>query len=119
MRGITNIKTMLGFIFLALNAALTLDKNNDGKVTATESITGLLPLGMQISIVSEAAPESVKEFKDLEPEEIDELVEYVQQNIDLPPERDAAERLIKRIVNGLHYNYHFIRDIKEELSGIG
>ena len=115
--GIENTKALLGYIFIAISSAFTLDKNGDGKVSVNEAIMGIMPLAMNYSGIATAAPEAVKEARDYTPEEIDELVLYVQDNFDLPDGHDRAERLVKRVINAAHYNYHFFRDLKAEFKG--
>ncbi len=115
--GIQNSKDLLGYIFLTIVSALTLDKNKDGKVSVNEAIMGIMPLAMNYSGISTAAPEAIKEARDYTPDEIDELVQYVQDNFDLPDNLDNVEAIVKRVINGAHYNYHFIRDLKQAFSG--
>ncbi len=115
--GIQNIKVILLFLFNALNSALKIDANSDGKVGWREALAVFMPLAFDYERIADAVPELKAEFKDLTAEEIEELVQFANDNLDLDATHDQLERIIKRIINALHYNYRFITEMKSVLAG--
>lgn len=106
--GIENLKKGLGFIASTTKAVFNMDLNNDGKIDNAEKLTfatGLIP---QVFTIVPLWPRIKEEGGDLQSEEIDELVEYVQTLDFLPRDKDALEQYVKDFVAWINYNRKFI-----------
>jgi ribosomal protein S13 len=103
---------MLRFVFIAVNKALTIDENKDGNISLSETFSIITTLSFKFPELIKAFPFLKKEGKELSPEEIEELKEFINSDLDLPLEFDNIEESIKRTVNMLHYNYRYVREMK-------
>lgn len=110
--GIENLKNMLKFVFVATVTGLEIDKNADGKVDFSEVFSAITTLSFRFPQLQAAYPWLRKEFKDLDDSEIEELKDFVNNELDLPMKYDEIEIAIKKTINMLHYNYRYIRDMK-------
>jgi len=114
--GIDNLKKLLAFTIVAVVTTLDLDQNKDGKLSASEGFSAITTLSFRFPELVEAFPMLKKEWKDLDDGEIKQLVEYVNQELDLPMRVDHVEMALKLTINMLHYNYRYYKNIRAIFS---
>lgn len=110
--GIENLKVALGFGLTAVNEGFDIDKNNDKEIDVGEIFAVVTAISFEFPQLRKALPFLDKERKDLTPEEIDELLLFVNDELDLPAKFDNLEEVIKIIVNAVNYNLRVARKLK-------
>ena len=113
--GTVNIEILVHFIFKSLISALTIDKNNNGKISFTEILSVMTTLSFSFPKLYESFPFLKKEFKDLSEEELEKLRKLINE-LDLPDAYDNVEEIIKITVNALNYNYRYVKKMKQYLK---
>lgn len=114
--GTENLKTLMKFIFLSLGEVLTIDKNGDGKLSISEGFSILTTLSFRFPEIYEAFPLLKEEWSDLDDAEREDLIQFFENELDLPMKHDRIEFIIKRTINAISYNYRYFRDMKLLLS---
>jgi hypothetical protein len=107
--GINAIKSILTVIAGIVRDSFTIDSNKDGDVSLGEILSFATSQVFKSAGVLSDLNNFKDEVKDLDDSEIAELVDYVQTLDFLPPNKDAAERFIKDVVNFINYNYRFTK----------
>jgi len=116
-KGTDSLKSLILFLTLAVQKGSTIDTNGDRKVSFMEAISLITTLGFKIPMVANSFPHIHEEWKDLTPEEMDELVKWFATEFDLPMlEHAKLEAVIKKSIQILLTNYNYYREMRAILG---
>lgn len=106
--GIENLKRLLDFLFAAGGVALTLDKDNDGKIEIGEIFAVLTSSFVyQIPKIFTSVSVMKDELRDLSAEELQVLADYCREKDYFPANLDELEDFIKDTLNWIAYNARY------------
>lgn len=107
--GIRVIKLVIALIAGIVRDSFTIDQNKDGDINLGEILSFATAQVFKSSSVLSDLKNFKDEFNDLDDEELEELVAYVEELDFLPPDKDATERFVKDVVLWVNYNIRFTR----------
>lgn len=115
--GTAHLKSLIKDLIKCVQQTATVDANQNGKISLIEALSVMASFGFKIPAIYNAIPEVKAEWKDLTPEELEELVVWFTEEFDLPRvEHGKLEAIIKKSVAIIVDNYNHIQDLKSILS---
>ena len=115
--GIESLKSLIKFVIVATQKALTADANNDGKINLVEAFSVMTAIGFKIPGLMKVLPDVIPEWKDLSREERDALVKWFAEEFDLPGlEKGKIEALIEEALAIILDTYAHVQKISSILG---
>lgn len=110
-KGIDALKSALRVVFTAIQATSQADTDGNGKLSWLESLSLIVKVGMKLPSIYTLIPEIRAEWKDITPEELREIADYIATEFDLGTDKhDQLALLIKESAYVLVDGYdHYLK----------